>query len=161
MVVVAIDGPSGAGKTTLADAVATDLDCLVVRVEDLYPGWDGLAEGVRLLVEQVLEPLCRGEVARYRAWDWLASAWDGWRTVAPVPVLVVEGCGATVGRAGELAAVRVWVDAPTDVRKQRGLARDGEAYAPWWDRWAQQERALFGADRTRAKADLVVSTDLD
>ena len=66
MVVVAIDGPSGAGKTTLADAVATDLDCPVVRVEDLYPGWDGLAEGVRLLVEQVLEPLCRGEVARYR-----------------------------------------------------------------------------------------------
>ena len=161
MVVVAIDGPSGAGKTTLADAVATDLDCPVVRVEDLYPGWDGLAEGVRLLVEQVLEPLCRGEVARYRALDWLASAWDGWRTVAPVPVLVVAGCGATVGRAGELAAVRVWVDAPTDVRKQRGLARDGEAYAPWWDRWAQQERALFGADRTRAKADLVVSTDLD
>ncbi len=156
MVVVALDGPSGAGKTTLADAVASDLGCPVVRLEDLYPGWDGLAEGVRLLHERVLEPLSRGEVARYRAWDWLASAWGQERTVAPVPLLVVEGCGASAGPAGELAAVRVWLDAPSDVRRQRGLARDGETYAPWWDSWAAQERALFDADGTRARADLVL-----
>ncbi len=161
MVVVAIDGPSGAGKTTLADAVATDLDCPVVRVEDLYPGWDGLAEGVRLLSECVLEPLSRGEVARYRAWDWVASAWGAERVVAPVPMLVVEGCGASVGAAGEFAALRVWVEAPTDLRRERGLARDGETYAPWWETWAAQERALFTSDRTRERADLVVSTDLE
>ena len=53
------------------------------------------------------------------------------------------------------------VDAPTDLRRRRGLARDGETYAPWWDTWAAQERALFTADRTRERADLVVSTDLD
>ncbi|MDO5534500.1 MAG: hypothetical protein Q4F65_07605, partial [Propionibacteriaceae bacterium] len=160
VVVVALDGPSGAGKTTLADAVAADLDCPIVRVEDLYPGWDGLAEGVRLLVDLVLEPLAAGEVARYRAWDWHAGDWGPQRRVDPVPLLVVEGCGASVGRAGEFAAVRVWVDAPTDLRRQRGLARDGETYAPWWEQWAAQERALFTADRTREKADLVVSTDL-
>lgn len=159
--VVAIDGPSGAGKTTLADAVASDLDCPVVRVEDLYPGWEGLADGVRFLHDLVLVPLSRGTDAHHPTWDWHASRWGGSRRVAPVPLLVVEGCGATVGPAGDLAAVRVWVDAPTDLRRRRGLARDGETYAPWWDTWAAQERALFTADRTRERADLVVSTDLD
>lgn len=161
MVVVAIDGPSGAGKTTLAEAVASDLDCPVVHVEDLYPGWDGLAEGVRLLHDLVLEPLSRGKVARYPVWDWRASAWGDSRAVAPVPLLVVEGCGASAGPAGDLAAVRVWVDAPADLRKQRGLARDGEAYAPFWEGWAAQERAMFSADGTRGRADLVVSTQAD
>ena len=32
--------------------------------------------------------------------------------------------------AGAFAAVRVWVDAPTVVRKERALSRDGETYAP-------------------------------
>ena len=79
--VVAIDGPSGAGKSTLADAVASDLDCPVMRVDLLYPGWTGLAEGVRLLHDRVLVPLSQGRRAHYRAWDWAADAWGS----APSP----------------------------------------------------------------------------
>lgn len=48
--VLLIDGRSGSGKTSLADSVLADLEAAgdrpqVLRVEDLYPGWDGLAEG--------------------------------------------------------------------------------------------------------------------
>ena len=42
---------------------------------------------------------------------------------------------------------------------RRGLARDGELYRPHWERWAAQEEALFAADRTRDRADVVVSTE--
>jgi hypothetical protein len=38
------------------------------------------------------------------------------------------------------------------------LARDGEVFAPHWQRWADQEDALFTADRTQERADLVVTT---
>lgn len=156
--VVAIDGPSGSGKTTLAVDVARLLGCPVVHMDDLYPGWDGLTEGIDLLVAEVLSPLAGGEVARYRAWDWASGRRDEQRTLLPVPVLVVEGCGSSVGKATEFAAVRVWVEAPKEVRRARGLARDGEAYRPFWDRWARQEEAVFAADATRARADLIVST---
>jgi hypothetical protein len=152
--VVAIDGPSGAGKSTLADAVASDLDCPVMRVDLLYPGWTGLAEGVRLLHDLVLVPLSEGRRARYRAWDWTADAWGAEHTLDPTPFLVVEGCGSSTGAAGGFAAVTVWLDAPADVRRMRALARDGEVYAPFWEVWAAQERALFGPDRTRERADL-------
>ena len=156
--VVAIDGPSGSGKTSLARGVSAALDAAVVHMDRIYPGWDGLAASVGLLVEQVLAPLARGEAAAYRLWDWEHDGWDGWQTVAPADVVVVEGCGSSVGPAGDLAALRVWVEAPREERRRRGLARDGEAYRPHWERWAAQEEELYARDGTRAKADVVITT---
>jgi ADP-ribose pyrophosphatase YjhB (NUDIX family)/cytidylate kinase len=156
--VVAIDGPSGSGKTTLAQLVAADLGCPLVHMDDLYPGWDGLAQGVDLLAEQVLEPLARGDLATYRVWDWSREDWGRTAVVPATDLLVVEGCGSSVGRAGEYAALRVWVDADERVRHQRAVERDGETFAPHWHRWAAQERAVFVADGTAGRADITVSS---
>ncbi len=41
---------------------------------------------------------------------------------------------------------------------RRALERDGEMFRPHWDRWARQESALFGPDRTRRAAHVTVST---
>ena len=156
--VVAIDGPSGSGKTTLAATLSQALDAPTVHMDDLFPGWDGLAAAPSLLTTQVLRPLSRGEPAAYRRWDWIASAWG---EVLPVPttsVLVVEGCGASVGSAAPYAAVRIWVEADLDVRMARGIARDGEMFRPHWHRWADQEVTVFGADRTRERAHLIIDT---
>ena len=159
VLVVAVDGPSGAGKTTLARAVGRRLDARVVHMDDVYPGWDGLADAVPLVVEGLLAPLSRGEDAAYRRWDWVHDRWATRpRDVRWVPRLVLEGVGSSVGAAGEYAALRVWVEAPRAVRFERGIARDGEAYRPHWERWARQEAALFAADGTRARADVVVDT---
>ncbi len=157
--VIAVDGPSGSGKTTLAKGLVEALGCPVVHLDELYPGWDGLADAVPLLVARVLEPLARGERATYRLWDWDTGEWGRSRTVDPTPHLVVEGCGSSVGAAGGFAAVRVWVEAPRAERMRRGLDRDGETFGPHWERWAAQEEALFTADRTREHADVVVSTE--
>ena len=157
-VVVAVDGRSGSGKTLLGTAVATALDCPVVHLDEIYPGWDGLGAGVELATTYVLEPLARGERAAYPRWDWMRS-----RPGRTIPVdagthLVLEGCGALVPPAAGYAAVRVWVDAPTDVRKERALSRDGETYAPHWERWAAQEDAVYAHARPWEDADLVLRT---
>lgn len=157
-VVIGVDGPSGSGKTTLAEQVRHYLDCPVVHVDDLFPGWDGLAAASGLLADQVLRPLAAGEAARYRRWDWDASSWAEHVELPWTAQLIVEGCASTVLPAGEFVAVRVWVEAAHDVRMTRGIERDGEAYRPHWERWAAQERALFGADGTRERADLIVRT---
>jgi len=161
-VVVALDGPSGAGKTTLAHGVASALEAFgtvaVVHLDRIYPGWDGLAQAPALLATQVLEPLARGEHAAYRLWSWVRDEWAGTREVAPSRFLVVEGCGASAGPARAYAAVSVFVDADPALRRRRGLERDGETYRPHWRRWADQETALFTEDRTKERADLVVDT---
>lgn len=162
VVVVAIDGRSGAGKTTLAGGVELALGAAgtvaVLHMDQLYPGWDGLAESPALLTRQVLEPLSRGEPAAYREWSWARERWAGTREVPPCRYLVVEGCGASVDPARAYAALTVFVDADLLLRQRRGIARDGETYRPHWQRWADQEDALFDADRTRRRADLVIDT---
>jgi len=162
--VVAVDGPSGAGKTTLARALAPALGtpgapAPVVQLEDFYPGWDGLDAVVPRLVEWVLEPLAAGRPAGYRRWDWDAGAWAGWRAV-PVPpgtaAVIVDGVGSGARACAPYLSLLVWADAPADVRYARAMARDGEGYRPHWDRWAAQEEAHFAREGTRARASVVV-----
>jgi len=157
-VVVAVDGRSGAGKTVLGTAVAEALACPVVHLDEIYPGWDGLADGVALVTACVLEPLARGERAAYPRWDWMRSRPGRTIEVAAGPHVVLEGCGALVPPADRYAAVRVWVDAPTPVRRERALSRDGEAYAPHWDRWAAQEDAVYAGSRPWEDADVLLTT---
>lgn len=157
-VVVAVDGRSGSGKTLLGTAVGATLACPVVHLDDVYPGWDGLAHGVALLTADLLEPVSRGEAGSYRRWDWMRSRPGRVVPVPRAPLLVVEGCGALVPPAAGHATVRVWVEAPDDERKRRALARDGEAYAPHWDRWAAQEEVAYAA-RPWEDAHLVLRTE--
>lgn len=157
-VVVAVDGRSGSGKTILGTAVAEALACPVVHLDALYPGWDGLRAGVDLLAERVLEPIARGGHPAYPRWDWMRDRPGRTVTVDAGPLLVVEGCGALVPPAASYAAVRVWLDAPDALRRERALARDGDAYAPHWDRWAAQEDAAYAVTQPRDTAHLALRT---
>jgi hypothetical protein len=78
--------------------------------------------------------------------------------VEPADFVVVEGCGASVWPARPFAAVTVFMDADQDVRRDRGLARDGDTYRPHWQGWAAQEEAVFASDDTKARSDLVIDT---
>jgi len=157
---VVIDGPAGSGKTTLAAAVAGGLvgrgaAVAVLHLDDLYDGWTGLEGSLwPRLAAQVLEPLRRGRPGRHQRYDWHAGAFDGWVDV-PVPdVLVLEGCGSARRAVDPLVVLRVWVEAPPDVRLARGLERDGEAERAHWERWMADEAAHFAREETRQRADV-------
>ncbi|MDO5753234.1 MAG: aminodeoxychorismate synthase component I, partial [Arthrobacter sp.] len=75
-VIIAVDGRSGAGKTTIAVELAALLrrhrTVSLFHLEDIYPGWDGLVGGVERYITSVLEPLHHGLPATWTAWDWEA-----------------------------------------------------------------------------------------
>jgi dephospho-CoA kinase len=151
---VCVDGPSGAGKSELAAALARTLGGPpVVPMDELYPGWDGLAAGVARLHDEIVAPLAAGRAAGYRRWDWARDTFGEHRDLGTPPLLVVEGVGA-----GTAPGLLVWVDAPDEVRYRRAMARDGAGFAPLWSRWAAQEQAHFAADRTRDRADVRLTT---
>lgn len=157
--IVAIDGPSGAGKSTLARRLSPALDdAPVIRLDDVYPGWHGLDDGVRLVVDGVLEPLARGRTARLRRYDWVRGRAGEEYEVPAAPVVVLEGCGAGAGACRPFLSLLVWVDAPEAVRYERAMARDGESYRPHWGSWAGQERVHFAREGTRDRADVVLDT---
>ena len=124
-------------------------------MDDLYPGWSGLPE-VDAQLSGLLLPLARGEPGRFRRYDWVAGGFAEEVVVDPVPLLVVEGVGSGAARFASLVTVLVWVEAPYDLRLERGIARDGDAFAPHWDQWAIDEAVLFEGEQTRWRADVVV-----
>lgn len=156
---ILIDGRSGSGKTTLAARIVEEWPRAgerpqLVALDSLYPGWDGLAEGTRLAHEWLLVPHVARIEGRWRRFDWDVQAFAESHVVAPGLPLVIEGSGALTPAARPLVHVAVWVDAPEESRRRRALDRDGDAYAPHWDRWAAQEVAHIAAHDPRALADL-------
>jgi cytidylate kinase len=156
--VLAVEGRSGAGKSTFADRVADELAAPVVRMDDLYDGWDGLLAGANALLEWVLLPLSLGRPPRWRRYDWDRGEYAEWHTAAVSDALVVEGVGSGARQARQYLSGLVWLEAGEGVRKERALARDGEVYGPHWSRWAAQEERYHAAHGVRARADLTIVT---
>ncbi len=155
---VCVDGPSGAGKTRLTAALAAALGdppivAPILSMDELYPGWDGLAAGVARLRAEVVAPLVAGHPATYRRWDWARGTYGERRDLGVPPLLIVEGVGA-----GAAPGLLIWLDASEEVRYRRAMDRDGATYAPYWARWSAQERAHFAADHTADRADVRLTT---
>ncbi|MEL4175313.1 hypothetical protein MTQ24_00860 [Corynebacterium bovis] len=137
-VTVLVDGRSGAGKTTLSGRIR---GAVVVHLDDLYPGWAGLAAAGDIVAAHVLDPVAPG----YRRWDWSAGRPGEWVALDPGADLVVEGCGAVTGatltaarrRSGD-RVLTVDVTGPEGLRRRRALDRD-PGFAAFWDLWALQE----------------------
>lgn len=149
--VVLIDGGSGAGKTSLGRRLAPRLGAQLVSLDDIYPGWDGLEAGSAAVATDVLRPGDPG----WRGWDWVSGAPGGWHPLDPARSLVVEGCGALSRAARRLATLGIWVELDAAERRRRALGRDGDAYAPHWERWAAQEDAFRTREHPRENADVV------
>ncbi|GIH38145.1 adenylate kinase [Microbispora corallina] len=156
--VVAVEGRSGSGKTTLAAALAAEIPAPVVRMDDLYEGWDGLLAGVHRLVEWVLSPLARGRPARWRRYDWERFRYAEWHEARDLDALVVEGVGSGARQAWPYLSGLVWLEADDAVRRARALERDGEMYAPHWERWAAQEERYYAAHDVRSRAGIRIVT---
>lgn len=147
---LAVDGRSGAGKTSLATETAAllrpHLGVAVFHLDSVYPGWDGLAASFPAYVRDVVAPLSAGRAAHWRWWDWTAHAPGPADTTEPADVVILEGVGAGHRQARALVDAVAWVAMDETERKRRALARDGETFAAHWDRWAAQEEQYLAGD---------------
>ncbi|MDG4789421.1 hypothetical protein O7626_26435 [Micromonospora sp. WMMD1102] len=156
---VAVDGPSGAGKTVFASrlAAAFEVTVPVVHTDDLLDGWADQFTFWPRLEEWILAPLRAGRPARYRRYDWIRGRFGpDWIVLPPAPVVIVEGVSSARAAIAAEVTLAVFVSAPARLCRDRTLARDGTALVPALTVWRRGERAHFAADRTRERADLVV-----
>ncbi|MFC0532233.1 uridine kinase family protein [Phytohabitans kaempferiae] len=158
---VAVDGPSGAGKTTFAGRLAGAIGpgTPTVHTDDLLDGWGDQVTFWPRLEEWVLAPLREGRAGRYRPYDWEAGRFaPEWREVAPAPVVLLEGVTAARAEIRPELTLAVFLTAPLDLRIRRTDLRDGGRLASYLEEWRRGEEAHFAADATAHHADVVLDT---
>ncbi len=157
---VAVDGPSGAGKTLFAERLAAELGAPVVHTDDLLDGWDDQFTFWARLEASVLGPLRRGETATYQRYDWELAGFAGPSIIVPASgVVLLEGVSAARRVIRPELTMAVFVYAPPELRWERAIARDGDdslAYRKYLERWRVAEDQHFAVDETAAHADLLV-----
>ncbi len=162
---VSVDGPSGAGKTTIAQRLSDALGAAgatveQVHVDDLLDGWDDLVTFWPRLERQVLTPLANGLSGRYRRYNWRSARFDEqWWPVDVPDVLIVEGVSSARAAAADRLALAVMVVAESGVRLLRTLRRDGAHLRPRLIRWMRDEDRHFAGDDTLRRVDVIIDGD--
>jgi uridine kinase len=152
---LAVDGPGGAGKSTLARQLAVRLGAMIVPTDDFAAWYDPLDWWPRMLTE-VVEPLSRGLPARYQRRDFSTGVLLDWTTVPPARFTIIEGVSSSRRDWAERLCFSVWVDTPREERLRRGLERDGADAVTLWQKWMATEDAFFALDRPWERADAVI-----
>lgn len=166
---VAVDGPAAAGKTTFTRALAAlDPGLDVIEMGDFaLPAAERLGErgqaavrvaaGVdwRRLRSNVLLPLSRDQVARYQRYDAATDAMAEWRIVPVGGILIVEGLYSCVKALTTFYDFRIWVECPLEVRRRRLVSENGSGSLGEWNR-LHAEEAYTEAQDPAASAHLRV-----
>jgi uridine kinase len=156
---VGIDGGGGAGKSTLARAVAAARgDARVLHLDDFFQSIEAFADSVDLerLERDGLAPLREGRPARFRRFDWSSQGLEEWREVEPGRIVLVEGVFALQPALRPLYDATVWVETDEELRLARGLERDGAEAEGMWREWQANEVCHRAEVRPEATVDLIV-----
>ena len=103
-------------------------------------------------LEHVIEPLARGDAARYQRDDWPTEALAEWHTIEPAPIIIVEGVSAGRSEWAEHLSFLIWIETPRDERLRRGVERDGIEALADWESWMAGEDAHYERSRTERRS---------
>jgi uridine kinase len=124
VVLIAIDGLGGSGKTTLAELLKTGLEnSVMIQLDDFYSTALHAADLLRLK-EQVLLPLHNHQEAKYRIYEWKTNSYSDWHILKPEGIFIIEGVYALDKNIRDYYDVKVWIDYPADLGLERGIKRD-------------------------------------
>lgn len=165
--IVAVDGRSASGKSTLAHLLAGAVPgSTIVHADDLAWHEPFFAWG-HLLRDGVLMPLHRGEAVQFRPPAWDEHGRSGLIQVpADASVLIVEGVGASQRAVTSLIDVSIWVQSDFAEAERRGIERDiasgengdREQTIAFWHEWMGHELRFLADDRPWERADLIVTS---
>lgn len=172
---VAIDGQSGTGKSTLAKLVAEKVNGIVVNSDDFYSGgnddrWKECSpqEKVDLVIDwkklryEILEPLIAGKSASWHPLEFLhKKGWVGWKKelvqLEPKSVVILEGAYSARPEFLDMIDLAILIQATDTMRRRQLQEREGEAFMKQWHEiWDEAEEYYFSKISPKSGFDLVI-----
>ena len=165
-VLVAIDGPCTAGKTTLSGILAEKYGCNVVHMDSFFlrpeqrtperlsePG--GNVDYERFF-EEVLLPLSAGVPFTYRPFSCASQRLAPAVTVTPKALTVIEGTYALHPYFRDPYDLRVFLSVDPPVQRQRIGLREVWKQERFFREWIPMEQRYFQAFALQENCDMVL-----
>lgn len=165
--ILAIDGRSGSGKSTIAEILARVYDAAIFRMDDFFlrpeqrtaerfsePG--GNVDRERFL-EEVLVPLSRGGDVTYSRFDCRSMSVGRPEKVEMTDLVIVEGSYSMHPALNSYYDMSAFIDIDEKEQAKRILKRNGEVMAKrFLEEWIPMEEKYFKAFNVRECCDLVI-----
>jgi uridine kinase len=157
--IILIDGPAGAGKTTYAAKLQSELNCEVIHLDYVYNGWeDALGPSLTQVLLNLVTSFKSGKAFELPVFNWASMEFDSIRKISPGETLIIEGVGAGQSAIRELATTLYWIDVEDELGLDRVLKRDGVEIESQMRAWKVREAKHFQVERTREFADFIITT---
>jgi uridine kinase len=161
--IIAIDGPAGAGKTTLASTISLALSprmsTTIIHMDELYPGWEN-ALGDELTKTLTWLTTCHKakRPLLYSSFNWIANEFHEAKTHPSTQLLILEGVASAQRAIEESLATSIWLDLDPEIGYRRVIERDGENISLEMKKWLVTQEQHFAADRTKERCEFLLST---
>lgn len=161
--IITIDGPAGAGKTTLSSHLATSLGnhftTSVIHMDDLYNGWsDPFGEPFIEALQRAISAHIAGAKCELPQYDWASEKYGEAKIYNPAQLLILEGVGSSASHIRERVSASIWLDMNPKEGLQRVLTRDGIAIAKEMSQWLETQAEFFSAEKSAESADFALTT---
>ena len=166
-VILAIEGSSASGKTTLGEILREIYGCTVFHTDDFflraeqrtperYAEAGGNIDRERFL-EEVLVPLSKNETVHYRRFDCSTFTVLPASEIIPEKLTVIEGAYSMHPSFLEFYDFSVFLDIPPEVQRKRILMRNSPQDAErFFDRWIPLEREYFSKLQIQKNCNMTV-----
>ena len=165
-IIVSIDGPCTAGKTTLAGKLAELYDCNLFHMDDFFlrpeqrtqarfaePG--GNVDYERFL-EEVLVPLKAGTDFSYRPFDCRTFTIAEPISVTPKKLNIIEGSYCNHPHFGDPYDLKIFLSITPELQHRRILERPPFLHQRFFEEWIPMEQKYFAHYQIRQKSHLVL-----
>ena len=154
--IIAIDGPAGSGKTTLANQLTADIaDVEIIHVDDLYQGWSD-AFSARLtasVISQILLPISQKMDFNYEIYDWRSNKFHKSKLVPKDKIYILDGVGAGQSQFRPYLSKIIWLNISDEIGLSRVLQRDGAEILSPMQQFQKAQKLHFASDLTENVAD--------
>lgn len=159
---IAIDGPAGAGKTTLAAGLARSFapkTAAIIHMDDLYNGWsDPFGQEFIDRVIDILQAQKSGRTLDLTYFDWNTHSYSRSAQIKPAQIVILEGVGSGLMEFAPFLNALIWIDIDPEIGLSRVLERDGSEIQKQMKKWLTQQSKLFIANKSYERADFVLTT---
>jgi uridine kinase len=160
--IITIDGPAGAGKTTLAEHVSAAMSlkykCTTLHMDDLYNGWETPFDHH---LTDALIGACRAHQKSQKIslsiYNWGTGKYGAVQEVPPCQLLILEGVASSQLVIREFVTASIWIDIDPAVGVERVLLRDGDAISHQMNSWLNKQAQHFLDNDSQNASDFVLT----